>query len=428
MQKNHRIIQNAWCWYDWANSVYALTITTAIFPLYYSQVTPEIVSFFGWQVKSSALYSYAISFSFLIAAILSPALSGIADYSGRKKFFMQLFTTIGATSCMALFFFQGNVEYGIFFITLASVGFTGAIVFYNAFLPEIATPDLYDRLSAKGYAMGYAGSVILLILNILSILKHEWFGFENQDVATRASFVMVGIWWIGFAQIPFFYLKDNPTNNVLKGKIIRKGFSELKKVARQLRFLPNTQRYLWAFFFYSMGVQTVMYLASLFGERVIGMESAQLIVTILVVQILGIIGAIFFAHISEKSSNKTALLIMLAIWIAVCISAFFTKNSYQFMGLAGLVGLVMGGIQSLSRSTYSKLIPKNTKDHASFFSFYDVTEKIAVVLGTASYGLIDHLTGNMRNSALALSTFFIIGMIILWKTPLRVSSYKIRKY
>jgi len=419
MQKNHRTILNAWCWYDWANSVYALTITTAIFPLYYTAVTPDIVSFFGWELKNTALYSYAISFSFLVAMLLSPALSGIADYSGRKKFFMQLFTTIGAVSCMALYFFQTNVEYGIICATLASIGFSGAIVFYNAFLPEIATPDRFDQLSAKGYAMGYAGSVLLLIFNIVSIMQYEFLGFPDKDTATRTAFLAVGVWWIGFAQIPFFYLKDRPTNNVLRGMLIQKGFLELKKVTKALKDMPITKRYLWAFFFYSMGVQTVMYLAPLFGENVIGMKSTELIATVLVVQIVGIAGAMLFAFISKKKGNKKSLLIMLGIWLLVCLGAFFTQTAGQFLIIATMVGLVMGGIQALSRSTYSKLIPENTKDNASFFSFYDVTEKLAIVLGTASYGLIDQLTGDMRNSVLALSLYFMVGSVFLWKVKLK---------
>lgn len=424
MIKNDRKTINAWCSYDWANSVYNLIVTTAIFPVYYTATTREafngdLVTFFGWEIDNTVLYTYAISISFLITVLLYPILSGISDYSGNKKKFMRFFTYLGSLSCLALYLFEGsNIEYGILFAVLASIGYAGAIVFYNAFLPEITTLDRMDKVSAKGFSMGYLGSVLLLIFSLLLITKHEMFGFSDTGGATRFTFILVGIWWIGFAQIAFSKLKDKPTGNKITNEILKKGFLELKKVFISLKEKTNSLKFLYAFFFYSMGVQAVMLLAPLFGESEIGLAGDEMILIVLILQILAIFGAYLFAMLSKAKGNKFAIVTTIIIWLFVCLSAYMLKDKTGFYMLAGLLGFVMGGIQSISRSTYSKLIPESTNDTASYFSFYDVTEKLAIVLGTASYGIIEHITGSMRNSVLFMALFFIIGLIILYKTKL----------
>ncbi len=425
MEKNNKRIINAWASYDWSNSVYNLIVTTAIFPIYYSAATKEafggeMISFFGLTIKNTILYTYAISFSFLIIVFISPILSGIADYAGIKKQFMKFFTYTGAIACMGLFFFNGdNVEYGIICAIIASTGYAGSLVFYNGFLPEIATPDRMDSISAKGFAMGYVGSVILLIINLTLLLKPELFGFVNKESATKFGFLLVGAWWLGFSQIAFYYLKDNPTGKSITKEVFGRGIKELKKVYDNLSDRKVMKRYLFSFFFYSMGVQTVMLLAPLFAEAEVGMGADEMIIVVLILQILAIAGAYLFAFLSKWKGNGFAISISLVIWVFICVLGFLLHEKLTFYSLAALLGFVMGGIQSISRSTYSKLIPDQTKDTASYFSFYDITEKLAIVIGTFSYAFIEQITGSMRNSMLFMATFFIIGFIILQRAKLK---------
>jgi len=419
LEKNNTRLVNAWASFDWSNSVYNLIVTTAIFPIYYLSTTQsafggETVQFFGMPVVNSVLYSYAISFSFLVIVFLAPVLSGIADFSGRKKRFMQFFTYLGSLACIGLYFFTGeNVEYGITCAVTASIGFAGSLVFYNAFLPEVATEDKMDRVSARGFAFGYTGSVILLIINLVLYMKSDLFGFKDGGAATRFGFILVGTWWLGFSQIAFHYLEDRATGKKITFDILGNGMRELKKVFAVVREKTVMLRFLTAFFLYSMGVQTVMLLAPLFGDKEVGMTADEMIFVVLILQIVAIVGAYFFALISRFRGNGFAIGTTLIIWIFVCIMGYFLKDKISFYGLAGLLGFVMGGVQSMSRSTWSKLIPEGTKDTASFFSFYDVTEKLAIVIGSFSYGLIDQITGSMRNSMVFMSLFFIGGFVVL---------------
>lgn len=405
--------------YDWANSVYSLTITTAVFPIYYEEVTTaadgsKLVDFLGWQLPNTVLYSYALSFSFLFTALILPILTGIADYTGKKKLFLKAFAYLGSLACAGMFFFEGsNVEFGILMAITASIGYSGGLVFYDAFLPEIATPDRFDRLSARGYSFGYIGSVILLIINLVMIQMPELFGLEPGSLPARLSFLTVAIWWAGFAQLTFNRLPKNPFNKTQTDHWFRKGYRELKLVYAQIQKLPNLKRYVLAYFFFNAGVQAVMYLAPLFGAKELQLETSSLIGIVLVIQLVAIGGAYLFAHVSKLKGNITSLSIMILIWIVVCALAFFVNSEMQFYGLAFLVGLIMGGIQALSRSTYSKLIPEDTEDHASFFSFYDVTFNVSIVVGTLSYGTIEWLTGSMRYSALGLGVLFVAGLILL---------------
>ncbi len=415
---NEKVIR-AWCMYDWANSVYSLVITSAIFPVYYQAVTTQpnggdVVSFFGIKMVNSVLYSYALSFSFLLITPLLPILSGIADYRGNKKSFLKFFAYLGGIACMGLYFFNGStLEWGIFCTLFASIGYAGSLVFYDAFLPEIVTHDRFDKTSARGYSMGYYGSVILMVVNLLVIQFWKVLHFPDEGTAVRCAFLTVGLWWIGFAQYTFYHLPEKCNPDKVSDKIFLKGYQELKKVWYNLKALPNLKRYLLAYFFFNMGVQTVMYLAATFGAKELKLEDSKLIITILIIQLVASAGAMAFAKVSSVKGNKFSLMVMIVIWIGNCIGAYFTTTEAEFFILAFVVGIVMGGIQSLSRATYSKLIPSNSKDHASYFSFFDVTFNLSIVCGTFSYGLVEQLTGSMRNSTLALTSFFIIGMIFL---------------
>lgn len=419
-QLNNTRVVRSWYMYDWANSVYSLVITSAIFPVYYKAVAvnngSDIVDFFGLSVQNSVLYSYALSFSFLLVAAMLPLLSGMADYTGNKKSYMKFFVWLGSLSCMGLYFFDdvSMLWWGILCSILASIGYSGSLVFYDAFLPEIVSEDRYDATSARGYSMGYYGSVIMMVACLVMIIKFDAFGFPGEGAATRFSFLLVGLWWIGFSFIPFRILPETLRAQTSSFKETwHKGYLEIAKVWKSLEHLPDLKRYLLAFFFYNSGVQTVMYLAALFGTDVLKLESDKLIMTILLIQLVASVGAGLFARLSAQKGNRFSLMVMIAIWIGVCVAAYLTTTEYQFYGLAVVVGMIMGGIQALSRATYSKLIPENTVDNTSYFSFYDVTYNLSIVVGTFSFGFINQITGDMRNSALGLAVFFVLGMAVL---------------
>lgn len=429
--KNDKKTIRAWAFFDWANSAYNLVITSTIFPAYYvaitaNKATGDRVTFFGKSFVNTALSDYTLATAYLLVAILLPILTSIADYQGNKKIFMRCFTWLGALSCACLYFFKlSSLEFGIICFALAAIGYTGGFVFYNSYLPEIATLDMQDKVSAKGFTYGYIGSVILQLICFVFVLFPKTFGLTGSSAA-QLSFLLVGLWWIGFAHIPFTKLpQGSPNAQSHHHNIIKGGFIELGKVWQQLKQMPLLKRYLPAFFFYSMGVQTIMLVAASFGAKVLNLPTASLITVVLIIQLVAILGANLMSRLSEKLGNVLVLAIVVCVWIAACVGAYFTTTATQFYMLAGVVGLIMGGIQSLSRSTYSKYLPQDIPDTASFFSFYDVTEKLAIVGGMFSFGFIEEYTGSMRNSALALCIFFIIGLVLL--IALYIEERKIQK-
>lgn len=404
----------AWAIFDWANSAYALVITAAIFPNYFLAVTDEKINILGTELTNGTLYSFAISGAYLIIALFSPLLSGIADYGGRRKSFLKAFTTMGALACILLVFFKdmAQIELGVGAFMLATIGFSGGLVFYNSYLPHITSEDRYDSVSAKGFAYGYVGSVILLCLNLVVIMNYGWFDLKDEGAASRVAFVMVGLWWIGFAQYTFRNLPDDVKVGK-KSDLIRRGYQELSAVWQAAKNQVNLKRFLLAFFFYSAGAQTVIFMAAIFAEIELGFETTQMIQLILILQAVGIVGAYLFAKFSDYKGNKVSILTILMIWTGICIAAYFVTESLEFYIVAAFVGLVMGGIQSMSRSTYSKLLPEGEDDTTSYFSFYDVVEKASIITGTFAFGFIEYLTGGMRNSVLALAGFFIIGILLM---------------
>jgi len=425
-KKGNKKLINAWATYDLANSVYNLVITATIFPIYYKAVTTtkdaagneisNIVSFMGYEIKNTTLYDFAIAFAFLVVAAIAPLLSGIADYGGSKKRFMQFFCYLGAASCSLMYFFNHDTLYlGIILAVLACVGFAGSLVFYNAYLPEIAAPEDQDRVSAKGFAMGYVGSAVLLIVNLVMVMTRET-GAEKLEMM-QWSFVTVGIWWFAFAQITFYHLPKGvkSTQEKAEGSILLHGYKELNKVWKEMKSNVQLVRFLPAFFIYSMGVQTVMLVANHFGSDEIKMEAGQLITTILIIQFVAMAGALLFSWVSKKKGNLFTLKVATLIWALICLCTyFFVFTPAQFYVVAGFVGLVMGGIQSLSRSTYSKMLPE-TKDLTSYFSFYDVCEKLSIVFGMLTFGIINELSPTMRTPIVALISFFILGFFLLFR-------------
>ena len=411
-----------WAMYDWANSVYNLVITTTFFPAYYAAVTslknfPDGIVFLGRRFVNTELKDYVLATGFLVIALLSPILSSVADYQGNKKSFMRFFCYLGAASCSLLFFFdQSNILLGLLCFMFAGIGFYGSQVFYNSYLPEIAAEEDRDRISAKGFSMGYLGSVIMQLIGFGLVM-----GMDDKTMAIKITFLLVGIWWISFAQITFNALPTS-TKSERKSKkhVLVNGFHELKIVWEQMVHLPILKRFLTAFFFYSMGVQTVMLVAIDFGIKELKLPDQQLIITAVIIQIVAIIGALGMSKLSSRFGNFNILIFTVLLWIGVCISGYFITTETHFYIIASVVGLVMGGIQSLSRSTYSKLMPE-TKDTASFFSFYDVTEKLAIVIGLFTFGFIEGIS-SIRNSILSLVIFFVIGFVMLLSTVMKEKS------
>ena len=426
--KGSKRLLNAWAFYDWANSVYSLVIASAIFPIYYGALFRmaeiEKVSIFGGEIARAPLISYVTSAAFVCIAICTPLISGIADYMGNKKVFMKFFCYLGGISCMGLYWFSlEHIYIGLVFYFLGLVGFWISFAINNSYLPDIAYPEQQDAVSAKGFSMGYFGSVLLLLFNLAMVMKPEVFGIADSPgnpaemKAMRYSFVSVGIWWILFSQYTFWHLPKGYKREGERSHVVLNGFRELKKVWKQMGLETRLKRYLVAFFVYSMAVQTIMLIAAFFGEEEISWSSdtertTGLIVSIMVIQLVAIIGATMTARASKQFGNIRTLIVINVLWILICFYAYFLHTPMQFYIAAGCVGMVMGGIQSLSRSTYSKFLPETT-DTTSFFSFYDVAEKIGIIIGTFLYGAVAQFTGSMRNATIFLGIFFLMGVVLL---------------
>ncbi|MCX7548309.1 MFS transporter [Xanthomarina sp. F1114] len=424
LQKGSKKLLNAWAFYDWANSVYTLTIASSIFPIFYSALfLSEIkhINAFGFEFKSTALITFVTAFTFLVVSFMSPLLSGIADYVGNKKSFMKFFCYVGGLGCIGLYWFSlEHIYMSLLFYFMGLIGYWGSLVFYNSYLPDIAFPEQQDRISARGFSLGYIGSVILLLINLAMVMSQET--GEAKMEMMRWSFVMVGVWWILFAQYTFYILPKGVSNGEkVTRNVVLNGFKELRQVWNQLKEDLRLKRYLGAFFVFSMAVQTIMLVAVYFGEEEIAWADADektmgLIVSILVIQIVAILGAILTSRASERFGNIRTLISVNIIWMTLCFAAYFVETPFQFYITAGVVGLVMGGIQALARSTYSKFLP-DTKDTTSYFSFYDVAEKIGIVIGMIIFATIDQVTGSMRNAILFLFVFFLVGIILLFRVP-----------
>ena len=429
LKKGSKKLINAWAFYDWANSVYPLVISSAIFPIYYGSLFSDnnLISFFQYEIKNTAMISFVTASAFLIVAIISPLLSGIADYIGNKRRFMKIFVYIGSTSCIGLYLFELDTIYlGFFIYFLGLIGYWSSLVFYNSYLPDIAFNDQQDRVSALGFSVGYVGSVLLLLSNLAMVMKPDLFGISGTEseaamTAMRYSFVSAGVWWLVFSQISFYYLPRGNREVKVTKDIFWNGYKELKSVWKLLEYNTSIKRFLPAFYLYSMALQTVLLVAAYFGEEEIewgsaGAKTTGLIVSILLIQLVGIIGAILTAKASKHFGNLRVLIVINFIWAGICFYAYHIHTPIEFYTVAGMVGMVMGGLQALSRSTYSKLIPK-TEDTTSFFSFYDVTEKIGIIIGMSLFGVIDQITGSMRNAILVFMIFFIAGALMIFRVP-----------
>ena len=414
----------AWTLYDWANSVYSLVISSAVFPIYYSQYVfsqTNSIMLFNAEINKDTLISLVSAFSFLLIAFLSPLLSGVADYIGNKKIFMKFFVYLGSLSCIGLYWFElETIEISLIFYTLTLIGFWGSLVYYNSYLRDITYPNQTNIVSAKGYTMGYIGSVILLLINLIMINFYESFGFESEIIAMKSSFAIVGLWWLGFSQYSFYHLPKGNRGVKIPKNIIWNGFKELKNVYKIIRSSKRFTRFLIAFFIFSFSLQTVLYIASYFGVNEIDWtgsdQTSGLIISILLIQIVAIAGAFIFSRLAQKFGNVIVLTVAIFLWAAVCLFAYYIKTPNEFYMIAGLVGLLMGGTQPVARATFSLFIP-DTNDTTSFFSFYDVTEKIGIVFGMLFYATAAQITGSVRFSVIIFMFFFFLGAILLTRVP-----------
>ncbi len=431
IEKGDKKVIRGWVMYDWANSVYPLIISSAIFPILYESQTSvkdpisketifDTISVLGMEFKNTEFYAYLICLSYLVVALFSPLLSGIADAGGKRKLFMQFFCYLGAISSGLLYFFHADrcsiegspflIDWSILPLFFGSIGFWASLVYYNSYLPEIAEPKDHDRVSARGFSMGYLGSSILLIIILTLTVFTKW-------IPIRFAFPLVSIWWISFATYSFIRLPRSVASTKQEGNIILKGYQEVYKVWLEIKKNIPLKRYLGSFFMFNMAVQTVMVMAVAFANKEVrGIKQQDLIISILIIQFIGMLGAYLLSKISAKIGNLKSIGIAIIIWIGLCLGVYFlVYEPWQFFIAAAIVGLVMGGIQSLSRSTYSKLLPE-TKDLTSYFSFYDLAEKIGLAVGTLTFGLIEGFL-NIRTSILSLVIFFVIGFIILLFIP-----------
>jgi len=434
MEKNDKKTIKAWAMYDWANSTYALVITSAIFPAFYNTITRHNGStklpVFDFEIENTALYSICLGISFGIIALISPFLSSIADYSNRHRLFMRIFCYLGSAACMSLFFFDRFERFplGLAGLMLATIGYSGSIVFYNSFLPAIATEDRQDRVSARGYAYGYLGSTTLLVLNLVGIVNEEALGLEHSNILPRIAFLTTGLWWFGFAHITFARLPRGIYGARKENHWLLNGYRELVKVWRSLNKARIMRTFLLSFFFYIMGVQTVMFMAASFGEKEMGLGFKELMITVLIIEYIGILGALLFANLSKRIGNIPALTVAVVVWIGICVAGYFIQNDVQFYITGFTIGLVMGGIQTLSRSTYAKMMPQ-TGNNAGYFSFYDVCEKVAMMCGLVLFGSLDNWTGSMRISIIALGIWFTLGLIfLLWILRMKVTDRRNKSF
>ena len=420
--KGDKKLLNAWALYDWANSAYPLVISSAVFPIYYGALFFDdlYIELLGFNFKNTALISFLTAFAFVILSFITPLLSGIADYMGNKKTFLKTFCYVGSLSCIGLYWFDlNNIYIGLFFYFTALISFWASLVFYNSYLPDIALKHQQDFISAKGYALGYFGSVLLLIFDLSMVLYPSYFGISGENpelIAMRYSFISVGIWWMLFSQYTFYHLPDQNEKKKIIKDVVWNGFRELIEVWNELKNIIVIKKYLIAFFVYSSALQTVLLIAAYFGEQEVNWPKDEktigLIVSILLIQLIAMFGAMITSKLSEKFGNIQILILLNLIWALLCIGGYFITEPIEFYIAAAFVGLIMGGIQALSRSTFSKMIPE-TDNTTSYFSFFDVSQKISIVFGMTLFAFVDQITGSMRTSILVFVFIFLTGALLL---------------
>jgi len=407
--KTHCKIINAWCMYDWANSAFATTIMAAVLPTFYSEVAGANLR----PVQASSYWGYTNTIAMLLIAVAAPILGAIADHSGAKKRFLGSFASLGIlfTALLVLVSTGDWLMASVFYI-LGRVGFAGANIFYDSLLPHVAGPDEIDQVSAKGYALGYLGGGLLLVVNLAWIMKPELFGLPGAEIASRLSFLSVAVWWAIFS-IPLFRRVPEPSfaqQPRESANPIRAGFQRLGQTFRGIRRYRELFKFLIAFWLYNDGIGTIIIMAAIFGAE-IGIGTTSLIGAILAVQFLGVPFAFAFGWLARRLGTKRSILLALGVYTIIAIGGYFMQTGLHFWVLAFLVATVQGGSQALSRSLFGRMAPK-TKT-AEFFGFYDVSSKFAGIAGPALFGLVGQLTGSSRLSIISLIFFFAAGGLLL---------------
>jgi UMF1 family MFS transporter len=419
-----------WAMYDWANSAFSTTIGTVFLGPYIATLAAEsakanpdgLARFFGIPVAPDSFLPYCISFSVGLQVLFLPILGAIADYSHLRKRMMQIFATIGALATIAMFFITGNLWWlgGVLFI-IANLAFGAAIVFYNAYLPDIASEEERDRTSSFGFAMGYIGGGILLALNLAFFIFSEDIGVPG-DLAIRINLASAGIWWIGFSLITWSRLKPRHAARSLPAgeSYISIGFKQLGITFREIKNFPETLKFLFAYFLYNDGIQTVIAVASTFAAAPIarggvGLSQDTLIAVILMIQFVAFGGALFWGRLATWIGAKQSVIVSLVIWAGVVIFTYGglkgESRVTQFFILGILIALVLGGSQAISRSLFAQMIPQGRE--AEFYSFYEVSERGTSWTGPLIFGLANQLFGSLRYGILALIFYFIAGLIVL---------------
>ena len=405
--------------YDWANSAFATSILAAILPVYFATLVPEEGIAVQWgtlkiTTRASALWAYGVSFSFFVTALTAPILGALADFSGTKKKFLFVFTYFGATLASLLYFVRsGDYWLCLGLFIAANIGFAGSITFYNAFLPEVATEKKMDWVSGKGYAFGYIGGGLLLAIHMLIINYHECLGIPDRALSIRISLSSVGIWWGLFAIPLFLWVPEikRPHDQRQKFSYFTYGFIRFFRTLRSFRNYQDLLWFLVAFLIYNDGIQTVIAMAAIFGKTALGLDTGTLIGTLLMTQFVAFPGALMFAKLSQRIQPKGAIIVTLMLWIGIVTYAYFLRSAIEFWILGGVVGLVLGGSQAISRSLYAQLIPRDRP--AEFFGFFSISAKFASIFGPLIFGLITDLSENPRSAIVSLVLFFVVGMVLL---------------
>ncbi|RDY72100.1 MFS transporter [Halobacillus sp. SY10] len=399
----------SWMLYDFANSAFATTIMAAVLPVFYYDVAAK-----GIQESLAASYwGYSQSIAVLIVAILAPILGAISDYSAAKKRFLMFFAYMGMIASVLLAFVgEGDYVFASILLIVGTIGFSGANVFYDAFLPEVAKEEDIDRVSAAGFTLGYVGGGVLLAVNLLMIMKYEWFGLPSTLMGTKLAFVSVGIWWFVFS-IPLIknVVEEKKRQQKRERSYVAIGFQRLGRTWKELRQFKQLLIFLLAFWLYNDGISTIIKMATIYG-RDIGIDSTSLITALLITQFVGIPCTFFFGWLAGKITPKRALMISLSIYLVIVALGYFMTSALHFYILAVCVGFVQGGAQALSRSIFGRMVPGDR--HAEFFGFYGISSKFAAIFGPFAFALVGQLTGSSRFGILSLLFFFIVGMILLY--------------
>ncbi|HET7657625.1 MAG TPA: MFS transporter [Bacillales bacterium] len=401
----------SWAMYDWANSAFATTVMAAVLPIYYHDVAAKGLS----DATSTAYWGYSQSIGVIIVALLVPVLGTIADYSGAKKKFLGFFAGIGILSSLMLALVgQGDYLLASLLFILGAVGFSAANVFYDGFLPDIAPKEKMDQVSARGFATGYIGGGLLLLINLMMIMKFSWFGIPSKTMATQISFVTVGIWWFLFS-IPLFHnvRERNDNKDVAKqGHYVKVSFQRLASTFREINQYKELLKFLIAYWLFNDGIGTIIKMATIYG-RDIGIGTTDLIAALVITQFVGIPCTFLFGWLTQKMTSKRALLLALWVYVLIVLLGFFMTSATHFYILAILVGFVQGGAQSLSRSIYGRMIP--ARKNAEFYGFYGISSKFSAILGPFVFGLTGQLTGSSRLGIFSVVFFFLIGIWLLYR-------------